>query len=103
MKHAAWSCRAHLPFEEAEAMCTHQEVPMGVHLQQIPIQGIKYQAPEEGKRRVCEPKPPMSIGMAWLFNLPGVFPAMGHCYGGVWQPGTSQAPAAVQEDLQQHP
>lgn len=33
------------PLEEAEAMGTDQQVPMGIHLQQVPILGIKHQPP----------------------------------------------------------
>lgn len=33
------------PLEEAEAMGTDQQVPVGIHLQQVPIHGIKHQPP----------------------------------------------------------
>lgn len=34
----------HSPSEEIEAMCTHQEVPIGINFQQVSIVGVKHQA-----------------------------------------------------------
>ncbi|RLV83757.1 hypothetical protein DV515_00016332 [Chloebia gouldiae] len=33
------------PLEETEAVGTDQQVPVGIHLQQVPVQGIKHQTP----------------------------------------------------------
>lgn len=34
----------HSPSEEIKAMCTHQEVSIGINFQQVSIVGIKHQA-----------------------------------------------------------